>query len=290
MNFLKSHFRYTKNQRNGIFTLLLIIATLQFTYLFYEFESADRTYLTKDESLLFQKEMDSLTRIKNQKKTMTLYPFNPNYISDYKGYQLGMSLEAIDRLHTFRAEGNFINSAKEFQELTKISDSLLNSMKSLFKFPDFSRPEIRNKTTWHEEEIRPPKIKGDINLADASDFKKLPGIGQRLAQRIVNYRNKLQGYSVAGQLEEVWNLDTFRVKLVLEHFTIYKEPQIKKIDVNKATFKELLDVVYLDYELTQKILQYRLEVAEIQSLEELKKIAGFPLEKFDRIALYLGAK
>jgi DNA uptake protein ComE-like DNA-binding protein len=60
--------------------------------------------------------------------------------------------------------------------------------------------------------------------------------------------------------------------------------------VNTATFKEVLVIVYLDYELTKKIFNYKNQVAEIQSIEELKKIDGFPLERFSRIALYLEAK
>ena len=77
---------------------------------------------------------------------------------------------------------------------------------------------------------------------------------------------------------------------VLERFTIIDKPEIQKINVNTATFKEVLSIVYIDYELTKKIFNYRDEVAELQSLEELKKIEGFPIEKFDRIALYLEAK
>mgnify|MGYP000099997965 CR=1 FL=1 len=61
-------------------------------------------------------------------------------------------------------------------------------------------------------------------------------------------------------------------------------PKIKKLNINRATFKQVLSIVYIDYELTKKILNYRDEVAEIQSLEELKKIDGFPLDKFNRIA------
>jgi len=77
---------------------------------------------------------------------------------------------------------------------------------------------------------------------------------------------------------------------VLDRFTIIDKPQIQKINVNTATFKEVLSIVYIDFELTKKIFNYRDEVAELQSLEELKKIEGFPLEKYERIALYLEAK
>jgi len=60
--------------------------------------------------------------------------------------------------------------------------------------------------------------------------------------------------------------------------------------VNTATFKEVLHLPYIDYELTKKIFQYRDEVAEIQSIEELKAIEGFPLELYDKIIVYLEAK
>jgi len=77
---------------------------------------------------------------------------------------------------------------------------------------------------------------------------------------------------------------------VLTRFQVIELPIIQKINVNTASFKEVLAIVYLDYELTKKIFNYKDEVAEIQSIDELKKIEGFPLDKFDRIALYLQAK
>ena len=47
---------------------------------------------------------------------------------------------------------------------------------------------------------------------------------------------------------------------------------------------------YIDYNLCKKIFELRDEIAELQSLEELKNIEGFPLDKFDRIILYLVAE
>ena len=66
--------------------------------------------------------------------------------------------------------------------------------------------------------------------------------------------------------------------------------EIIKININIATFKEVLHLPYIDYELTKKIFQYRDEVAEIQDINELKNIVGFPMESFDKIALYLEAE
>ncbi len=69
-----------------------------------------------------------------------------------------------------------------------------------------------------------------------------------------------------------------------------QKPIIKKINVNTATFKEVLRIVYVDYQLCKKIFNYRDEVAELQSIEELKNIEGFPLGQFEKIILYLDAK
>jgi len=60
--------------------------------------------------------------------------------------------------------------------------------------------------------------------------------------------------------------------------------------VNTASFKELLSIPYINYDLCKKIFQFKDEVAELQSIEELKNIEGFPEDKYDRIVLYLEAK
>ena len=48
-----------------------------------------------------------------------------------------MSLEEIDRLLAFRKTNKFVNSKREFQQVTKVSDSLLNKISPYFKFPDW---------------------------------------------------------------------------------------------------------------------------------------------------------
>ncbi|NNK30322.1 MAG: helix-hairpin-helix domain-containing protein, partial [Flavobacteriaceae bacterium] len=39
-------------------------------------------------------------------KDLPFYKYNPNYLSDYQGYLLGMSPEEIDRIFAYRAQGN----------------------------------------------------------------------------------------------------------------------------------------------------------------------------------------
>lgn len=287
MNKLKSHFNYNKRQRNGIFFLTFVIILLQFVFFFADFSSEEVNAFSSNKMVAFEHEMDSLHLAELDKASRKIQPFNPNYITDFKGYQLGMSVAEIDRLLAFRTEGSFVNSTKQFQEVTKISDSLLEAISPFFKFPEWVSEESSESSKMIQNSKTEIK---DINTATLDDLKTINGIGETLAARIISYRAKLQGFSYNNQLLEVYNLDEEVANKVLLEFQVINPPIIQKININKATFKEVLAIVYLDYELTKKIFNYKNEVAEIQSIEELKKIEGFPLDKFDRIALYLQAK
>jgi len=295
MKNIKSLFWYNKSQRKGVLFLIILIVGLQVVYFFlddfYKSEFSDASY--NKEVLLLQNQIDSL-KGDNLKSKAIIFPFNPNFISDCKGYQLGMSVEEIDRLHQFRANNKYVNSKEEFQKVTKVNDSLLNKILPHFKFPDWvvKKQKSDNKNHYQSETTK-KEIKistSDINLATAEDLKTIVGIGDTRARMIINYRKKLQGYTYPYQLNEVWNLPPEVVINLLNVFEIKNKPSIMKININTASFKEVLKTPYVDYELCKKIFDYRDEVAEIQNISELKNIEGFPINKYDRIVLYLEAK
>lgn len=305
MKKIKSHFWYNKRQRNGILFLIILIVGMQTVFVFLDFYPKKTTNIDESELIVFQQQIDRLKHLELEKRKPKVYPFNPNYISDFKGAQLGMSIAEIDRLLQFRATGKFVNSAKEFQQITKVSDRLLEQISPHFKFPDWvmnRNQRIAKKQTskshqpflsnQDEPQQKPTKNKiivstTDLNLATVSDFEIAGAISQKLAERIVKYRTKLQGFSVKEQLYEVWNLDREVVSQLLSTFRIVKKPVIQKLNINTATFKQVVKIPYIDYNLCKQIFEYRDQVAELQSLEEIKKIHNFPLKKYHRIALYL---
>ena len=297
MNIFKSHFWYNKSQRNGIFFLIILILLLQ-GFVFFDVFSSDEIIATnKSKISAFQSQIDSLKAMEIENRKPKIYPFNPNYITDYKGEQLGMSLAEIDRLLTFRKTNKFINSQDEFQQVTKVSDSLLSAIAPYFKFPDWVADQKQNNSSFNKQSRYKNSVissavkrsSTDINKATAADFKTISGIGVVFSERIIQYRSKLQGFTFENQLYEVWGLDKEVANKVLSIFKIVDKPIIKKVNVNTVTFKELLKNPYIDYELCKKIFNYRDEVAELQRILELKNIKDFPLDKYDRIVLYLSA-
>jgi competence ComEA-like helix-hairpin-helix protein len=297
MKIFKSHFWYNKSQRNGIFLLVLLILLLQIFIYTDVFSSGKINDVNQPELLAFQSQIDSLKAIEIENRKPKIYPFNPNYITDYKGEQLGMSLMEIDRLLAFRKTNKFVNSKNEFQKVTKVSDSLLDKISTYFKFPDWvvKRSEQNSKSSITSTKVKNSYLKKtisttDINKATAEDLRTISGIGPAFSERIIKYRSKLQGFSFESQINEVWGLDKEVVEKVVLIFKIIEKPTIKKVNVNTVTFKELLIIPYIDYELCKKIFNYRDEVAELQDISELKNIDDFPLKLYDRIVLYLLAK
>jgi DNA uptake protein ComE-like DNA-binding protein len=299
MKIFKSHFWYTKSQRNGIFILVLLIILFQCSIVFDIFSSDKIVDIKQTEILAFQKQIDSLKVVEIEKRKPKRYPFNPNYITDFKGERLGMSLDEIDRLLAFRKTNKFVNSKNEFQKVTKVSDSLLDEISLYFKFPDWvvkrnqsNNPSPQRKAQSYSKKTDNKKAVSttDINKATAEDLQTISGIGPAFSERIIKYRSKLQGFSFNNQLYEVWGLEIEVVDRLLSIFKINQKPIIKKINVNIVEFKELLKNPYINYDLCIKIFNYRDEVAELQNISELKNIKDFPLDKYDQIVLYLFAE
>ncbi|AUC14257.1 hypothetical protein BTO06_03430 [Tenacibaculum sp. SZ-18] len=291
MNNFKSHFWYTKSQRNGVLFLVVLIIVLQLIYIFVDFSSPKKEIVNTTEILAFEKEIDSLRKIDLDKRKPKIFPFNPNFITDFKGYQLGMTVEEIDRLKEFRRQNKYVNSSKEFQTITKVSDSLLKKISPYFKFPSWVNNKSKKQKTYSSKLKEEISIStSDINLATQNDFKTIHGVGEKLSERIIKYRSKLQGFSFDDQLNEIWGLEDKVVKRILNVFVIKEQPVIEKVNVNTANFKQVLGTPYVDYDLCKKIFDYRDEVAELQDISELRNIRDFPQNKYHRIVLYLKAE
>lgn len=290
MNIQKPHFWYQKSQRNGVLLLLIFIVIFQLIIWFYNFKGK---HISLDDSQIayYEHQLDSLRELKNLTVKPKFYPFNPNYIDDFKGEQLGMNLQEIDRLHQFRAQGKFVYSAKEFQQVTHISDSLLSKISPNFKFPDWvvNKKENLYPSNYQKKEIIKASTT-DINNATKEDLMLINGIGDKLSDRIINYREKLQGFSFNDQIYEVWGLDKEVAAKVIQSFKVISKPNISKININTATFKEVLKIPYIDYQLCKQIFDYKDQLGEFLNISQIKAIPNFPQDKYERIVLYLHAE
>ncbi|MDA7558108.1 helix-hairpin-helix domain-containing protein [Flavobacteriaceae bacterium] len=284
----KSHFKFTKGQRYGIFLLILIIIVIQFISAFVKFPSNDRVLIPPNYEE-FQKEIDSLKQLTLKDNKPKIFPFNPNFIDDYKGYSIGMSSQEIDRLLEFRKLNKWINSVSQFQRVTRVSDSLLNQMSPYFKFPEWiTNPKNRTKFKKQQVENKTFEEKIDFNLASLEQLQQIRGIGKVLSQRIINYRNKFDGGFIADiQLHDIYGISPEVEERLLHEFTVKTPRKINPINLNSATVEQLVTVQYIDYELAYEIINQRTLKEGFNSFDDLTKVKDFPNDKLDIIQLYL---
>ncbi len=281
MLFRKSHFVYSKRQRNGIFFLIVLIACSRFCYFYYYWDSRESELSAEEEyfNQRYQQQLDSTRYLDSIKKLEydRIKPFNPNFITDYKGYRIGLNVAELDRLFEYRQKGNYVNTLEDFQKVTKVSDSLLRALVPYFKFP-------RYLTKIKFEDVPQQK---NLNQADTTALITVRGIGPFKAQLILNYKQEILGFSTMHQLREIKGLSKDNLEELQKYFFVIRMDSLPKVNLNDAGFKSLLEIPYLDYSSVIRIMEYRRNYGGFQNLRDLMKFEEIDSIRFERIALYL---
>ncbi len=126
----------------------------------------------------------------------------------------------------------------------------------------------------------------NLNSADTTELKSLPGIGSFFAKNIVDYKNKLGGFIEKEQLLEVYAFDTTRLSNI-ENFIVIDTIELRKVNVNTDDFKTILRHPYIEYEDVKKIVNYRESKGMIKNWEQYLKVVGRN-DVDERLEKYIG--
>ncbi|NDV70055.1 helix-hairpin-helix domain-containing protein [Dysgonomonas sp. 25] len=125
----------------------------------------------------------------------------------------------------------------------------------------------------------------EINTADTTLLKQIPGIGSSYSRRIVNYRNSLGGYVRIEQLREVWGLDEDLYQRIKPYITLEGNP--KRIRINSLPEQELRKHPYISYKQAKVIADIRQRKGKIASVNRLSLLEEFTEEDIVRLKPYL---
>ena len=126
----------------------------------------------------------------------------------------------------------------------------------------------------------------DINTADTTELKKIRGIGTKLSARIVKFRDKLGGFTHAAQLSEVYGLSPEVLDSLQKYTFIQPSFNPKQINLNTATFEELRQHPYLNYNLARIIIAYRTQHGPYQSVDDLRNIKQINEQQLQKLKPY----
>lgn len=292
-NYRKRFYYYSKSQKRGLFFLILLVIAVQvFVYYYprHSEQSVQEKYPTlfNDEYYARVRILDSINAI-SQAKRDTIYPFNPNFITDYRGFILGMSTEEIDRLLAFRKENKYVNSAREFQQLTKVSDEWLSKYSAYFKFPDWvTNPKgKREYVDFSKPKEVIPIVPICINSATLEDLQKVRGIGPYYAEKIIKEREKYTGFVSVQQLKFIYGISDETFAELSKHFIVVRAPAVTRLNVNEASINQLKEIPYMNYYIAREVVKHRSMNGDFVNKDEFLEIEKFPIDKIDIISLYL---
>jgi len=126
----------------------------------------------------------------------------------------------------------------------------------------------------------------ELNAADTAELQQLWGIGPVLSARIVRYRNLLGGFTSKEQLREVYGLADSVYLRIAPQLSV-DTSRLQRLDINTATYGQLLRHPYLDKHQVAAIVRLREKQGAFQSLDDLHQIPIIEQETYNKIIPYL---
>ena len=298
--------RFSRKSRLGIITLLsciLLLAALPFLFpLLHHPElppafppdaapsslSANRRDTTGSHTRKYNPAPAKRSYYDAEPVPVRLFRFDPNSLDDAGWLQLGLKEKTVRTLRNYLSKGGRFRSPEDVRKIWGLPPALAEQLIPYVRIevppaarisrPDVQLPSLANK---------PSML--DINTADTSAWIALPGIGSKLAGRIVAFREKLGGFHRPEQVGETYGLADSVLQRILPRLTVQPE-KLRKLSINEATLEELKSHPYIRYATANAIVQYRQQHGRYKTVEDLKNIAIIDDELLRKIAPYLEAE
>jgi len=279
LRFLSDYFYFNQRERRGIIGLFILIGLIAlFNFLAGIIIPEDKEVYHKFYTQVAL--IDSITKQQDsiKKIAVPLFKFDPNQL-DHNGWeQLGLSSKQAQTILNYRAKGGRFYKKEDLLKMYSISDSVYKKLE----------PYIQIKP--HKKSITKSKVlKIELNSTDSSELIKVRGIGPVFAKRIIKYRELLGGYHSVSQLKEVYGINQEKFELIQANFIPCDSNLIRRININQASFKELLKHPYISFDFTKFIVNRRGKKAFIK-LIQLKDDHLISDKNFKKLLPYLKLK
>lgn len=222
-----------------------------------------------------------------------LFYFDPNTLSVDDWIRLGIREKTANTIHNYTTKGGRFYKPEDIAKIWGLHEDEVkrllpyvrieaNPAVGYSKYPDSEKSKNYEKPKYTIANV-------DVNNADTSAFIALPGIGSKLANRIINFREKLGGFYKVEQVAETFGLPDSTFQKIKDKLTI-TNAEVKTFNINTATMDELKTHPYLRYNIANAIVQYRLQHGSFSDVSDIKKIMMITDDIYYKAAPYLTVK
>ncbi len=222
-----------------------------------------------------------------------LFYFDPNTLPVDGWKKLGVREKTANTIQNYISKGGRFYKPEDISKIWGLHEDEVKRLlpyvrieakpASVYnKYPDRDKTKTYEKPTYTITAC-------DVNNSDTAAFIALPGIGSKLAARIVAFREKLGGFYKIDQLAETYGLPDSTFQKIKSRLVIGNN-SVKKLNINTATVDELKTHPYLRYNIANAIVQYRNAHGNFLALNDLKKIMIITDDIYNKVVPYLSVK
>jgi len=209
------------------------------------------------------------------------FPFDPNDLPEEKWKELGLRDRLVQTIMNYRSKGGKFHNKEDLKKIYGMREE-----EYLLLEPYVVIPIDSSQQYGKESKVMREDLVVELNTADTLDLQQLRGIGPAFARRIVRYRDKLGGYYRKEQLLEVYGMEAERYDGIKDHVTV-DAGLIKKININKATIKDMLRHPYMEFYIAKAIVNYRGQKGPYTDVRQIREAETIYDEVYEKLAPYL---
>ncbi len=314
---ISEYFSFTKKERTGTLVLLAIIALLLLSPFLFPFFIKKKTYneeaFKKEIAAIKEKQPDTTTKRQwksdeeeqpayyqsaeknyssRQNWKGVLFYFDPNTMDENGWRKLGIRDKTIATIKNYLSKGGRFYKPEDIEKIWGFSNEEKQRLVPFVKIEKaegyaHNYPIKETVKPIYEKKVYTP-ITIDINTADSTALVALPGIGSKLSQRIIAFRDKLGGFRNVEQVGETFGLQDSVFQKIKPRLML-SSAAIRQININTASLDELKSHPYIRYAVANAIIQYRSQHGNFSSVTDLKKIMTITDEILAKAAPYLKA-
>lgn len=224
---------------------------------------------------------------------LVLTTFDPNTADSVTFRQLGLPGWMARNILRYREKGGKFHSPDDFRKIYGLTEEQYRILSPYIRIAQTDTAH-RPRPSLFLVETRTDSIskqtvekyacgtKVDLNRADTTEMKKIPGIGSGIARLICGYRQRLGGFYHISQLREI-NLDDSK----LADWFIVDTAAIVRIPVNRSGINRLNRHPYINFYQAKVLVEYRKKHGPLRNLKPLSLYEEFTPKDLERMAHYL---
>ena len=315
--YVEDYLTFSRRERHAVIGLSLIVVIL---FVLPKFLPQDKIAVNKKQMFSFAEDKVSPVRETSSADALPApenlpsrrMPFDPNTLDVDGWISMGVKEKTAHTIQHYLEKGGRFRKADDLLKIYGLPGELAAELVSYVRIAGLKeasehssfqkryggdyrssvaehearRESFRSGSTWSTGSRKIHSGTVDISTADTAVLITLPGIGSKLAARIVSFREKLGGFYSVEQFREVFGIQD-SVYQQLRPILVISPGNLTQININTASEETLKAHPYIRWQLAKLIISYRREHGDFNAPGDLENLQALDNERLKKLIPYM---